>query len=303
MKKYIASGFCILAATLWGFSFSMQKSASAGLSAFTVGAVSKFFAAVFLFILVLVFDRVKPPETRRLHKQFFTKYEIIGGIACGVVQTIATAFQQTGMESGTDAGKAAFITALYVVIVPIISSLFGKRSKLNVWISVLIAAFGFYLLCIGEDFTLMPSDTLVLLCAFMFALHIIVIDKFSPTTDGIRLSCVQFISGFILNTVFALMFEMPVSTDFLISALPALLYLGIFSSGMGYTLQILAQKDLDPAVASILLSLESVFGVVGGAILLGEVMELREYLGCIIVFAAVILSQLDFKSVKLKKSK
>ncbi len=303
MKKYIASGFCILAATLWGFSFSMQKSASAGLSAFTVGAVSKFFAAVFLFILVLIFDRMKPPETRRCRKQFFTKYEIIGGIACGVVQTIATAFQQTGMESGTDAGKAAFITALYVVIVPIISSLFGKRSKLNVWISVLIAAFGFYLLCIGEDFTLMPSDVLVLLCAFMFALHIIVIDKFSPTTDGIRLSCVQFISGFILNTVFALMFEMPVSTDFLISVLPALLYLGIFSSGMGYTLQILAQKDLDPAVASILLSLESVFGVVGGAILLGEVMELREYLGCIIVFAAVILSQLDFKSVKLKKSK
>ncbi len=298
LKKYIPPLFCILAALVWGFSFSAQKTASADVAAFTVGAVSKLFAAIFLLILILILDRSKPIEKRREKGKFFTKTELIGGFACGAVQTAASAFQQTGIGDGTDAGKAAFITALYVVIVPMIGSLFGKRTKLNVWLSVIIAAIGFYLLCIGDSFKILPSDGLILICAFLFAMHIIVIDRFSPKTDGVRLSCVQFITGFLLNTLFLFIFEMPVSVEALTLALPALFYLGVFSSGMGYTLQIVAQKNMDPAVASILLSLESVFGVIGGALLLGEVMELREYLGCIIVFAAVILSQLNFKKQK-----
>ncbi len=300
MKKYIPPLFCILAALLWGFSFTAQKTASAGLNVFTVGAVSKIFAAGFLFCLIPVLDKLKAHSGAPRKGSFFTRTEIIGGIACGAVQTAASAFQQAGLEAGCDAGKTAFITALYVVLVPIIAAFLGRSAKINVWISVIIAALGFYLLCISDDFSIAPADCLVLACAIMFAVHITVIGRFSPGCDGVRMSCVQFIVGFILNTLLALIFELPLNAGALTDALPALLYLGVFSSGMGYTLQIVAQKDMDTSVAGILFSLEAVFGAIGGALLLGEVMSPREYIGSIIVFMAVILSQLDFTAIKSK---
>ncbi len=303
MKNYIPSFLCILAALLWGFSFSAQKTASAGVDPFTVGAVGKFFAATFLLCLIPLLDRIKKQNGSPKREKFFNKTEIIGGAICGIVQSTASAFQQAGIQGGTDAGKSAFITALYVVIIPIIASILGKRSRLNVWISVAIAAVGFYFLCIDENFNITPSDILVLACAFMFAIHIIVIDRFSPQCDGVRMSCVQFIAGFFFNAVLALIFELPISGTAFVAALPALIYLGVFSSGMGYTLQIVAQKDVDPTIAGILFSLEAVFGVIGSAILLGEIMSPREYLGCAIVFTAVILSQLDFAAIKAKISK
>ncbi|MBP3583069.1 MAG: DMT family transporter, partial [Clostridia bacterium] len=197
--------------------------------------------------------------------------------------------------------KAAFITALYVVMVPIISQLLKKTAPINVYISVAIAVVGFYFLCIKDDLTLELSDTLVLICALIFALHIIVIDIFSPRCDGVRMSCVQFAVAFVLNGVLMLVFDMPLDLRAIGSALPALLYLGICSSGIAYTLQIVGQRDANPAVASIILSLESVFGVIGGAIVFGEVLSLREYVGCAIVFLAVILSQLDLKVGKKPK--
>lgn len=295
MKKYIPTILCLIAAMIWGFAFTAQK-AAATLSAFTVGASRNLFATVFLLSIIPLFDKMnKKLGNERKYKQLFTKTELIGGTVCGIILTAASAFQQTGIGDGTDAGKAAFITALYVVLVPMISLLFGKKTPINVWLSVGIAAVGFYLLCIKGDFTVEPSDALVLICALIFAGHIIAIDRFSPRCDGVRMSCVQFFVSFVLNLIMALILEMPISFGAIGSALPSLLFLGIGSSGIAYTLQILAQKDGDPTVVSVVMSLESVFGVLGGVIFLGESMSPKEYIGCVIVFAAVILSQIEFK--------
>ena len=301
MKKIIAPILCLIAAMIWGFAFTAQKDAAI-LPAFTVGAARNIFATVFLLILIPILDKLGfNKELNSKRKSFFSKQELIGGVICGVILTSASAFQQIGLGDGTDAGKAAFITALYVVLVPIISAFTGKRTPLHVWISVGIAAVGFYFLCIKGDFTITPSDLLVLVCSIIFALHIIAIDYFIPHSDGVRMSCVQFFTAFVLNLILALIFELPIDFSAALSALPALLFLGIGSSGIAYTLQIVAQRDINPTVASIIFSLESVFGVVGGALVLGETMTLREYIGCIIVLFAVILSQLDFKQIIKKK--
>lgn len=301
MKKIIAPILCLIAAMIWGFAFTAQKDAAI-LPAFTVGAARNIFATVFLLILIPILDKLGfNKEINSKRKSFFSKHELVGGIICGVILTSASAFQQIGLGDGTDAGKAAFITALYVVLVPIISAFMGKRTPLHVWISVGIAAVGFYFLCIKGDFTVTPSDLLVLVCSIIFALHIIAIDHFIPYSDGVRMSCIQFLTAFVLNLILAFIFEMPLDFSAALSALPALLFLGIGSSGIAYTLQIVAQKDINPTVASIIFSLESVFGVIGGALFLGETMSLREYAGCVIVLFAVILSQLDFKQIIKKK--
>jgi len=286
---------------IWGFAFTAQKNAAI-LPAFTVGAARNIFATLFLLILIPILDKLGfNKELNSKRKSFFSKQELIGGIICGFILTSASAFQQIGLGDGTDAGKAAFITALYVVLVPIISAFIGKRTPLHVWISVGVAAVGFYFLCIKGDFSITPSDLLVLVCSIIFALHIIAIDHFIPYSDGVRMSCVQFLTAFVLNLILALIFELPIDFSAALSALPALMFLGIGSSGIAYTLQIVAQRDINPTVASIIFSLESVFGVVGGALVLGETMTLREYIGCIIVLFAVILSQLDFKQIIKKK--
>ena len=288
---------------IWGFAFTAQKAASE-LSAFTVGGVRNVFATLFLLSVIPLFDKMRAKASGEPKRKIpLTKDEFCGGVVCGVILTLASAFQQTGLQDGTDAGKAAFITALYVVLVPIISLTLGKKTAVSVWISVCIAAVGFYFLCIKGDFTLTPSDALVLICALIFALHIIAIDHFSPSSDGIRLSCVQFFVSFVLNSILALIFELPINLSALEGALPSLLYLGVCSSGIAYTLQILAQKDINPAACSVILSLESVFGVIGGALFIGERMTGREYLGCAIVFFAVILSQIDFSALKAYFSK
>ena len=228
----------------------------------------------------------------------FTRSEIVGGIIAGVFMTFATALQQNGIGDGTDAGKAGFITALYVVIVPIYALFFGKKSPLSVWISVGIAVVGFYLLSVKSDFTVVSSDILILLCAFIFAGQIMAIDIFSERCEGIRLSLIQFLTGFILNLIFALIIESPIDLALVGENILSLLYLGVFSSGIAYTLQVIGQKNLNPGVASILLSLESVFGAIGGALIFGETMTPREIIGSLIVFSAVILSQLDLKKEK-----
>ena len=294
MKKYISSLLLLITALLWGLAFTAQKYA-AEVPAFTVGATRNLVATAFLLAIITPFDKLRKNGRAILvnRKPDFTRAELIGGTVCGVILTFASAFQQVGIGSGTDAGKAAFITALYVAIVPILALFGGRRAPLRVWIGVCIAVVGFYLLCINESFSIDPADALVLVCAFIFAGHITAVDHFSPKCDGVRLAVVQFGVCFLLNTVLALIFEAPIRFDLVISALPSLLYLGICSSGIAYTLQILGQKDANPAVAGIIMSLESVFGVLGAAILAGEILKPREYIGCAIVFVAVILSEFD----------
>lgn len=225
----------------------------------------------------------------------FTRAEIIGGAISGFFMTFATALQQNGIGEGTDAGKAGFITALYVVIVPIYALLFGKKSPPKVWVSIGIAVIGFYLLSVKNGFSIELSDLLILLCAFIFAAQIMAVDIFSPRCDGVRLSIIQFATGFVLNAIFALILEGPIDFSGIGDNILSLLYLGVFSSGIAYTLQVIGQRNLNPGVASILLSLESVFGAIGGAIIFSETMEPREIIGCVIVFSAVVLSQIDIK--------
>jgi drug/metabolite transporter (DMT)-like permease len=215
---------------------------------------------------------------------------IIGGICCGTVLCIASSFQQAGLGE-TDAGKASFITALYIVLVPLLGVFFRRRTGITTAISVAIAVAGMYLLCIGEGFSIQRSDLLVLICALCFALHILVIDYFAPSTDGIALSLVQFIVCGIESGILMIIFERP-SLDGIIASLGGILYVGIFSSGVAYTLQIVGQKYAEPTVASIVMSLESVFGALAGALILFEFPSLPELAGCALMFTATLISQL-----------
>lgn len=298
MKKYISPILLLIAAIIWGFAFSAQKSA-ADVPPFTIGAIRSCFATIFLFILIPVLDKTKKSGIKLIskHKLDFTKYELVGGALAGTVLTMASVLQQMGIGGGTDAGKASFITALYVVTVPICGLFIKRRAPINVWCGVAISVVGFYFLCIDGDFSIAPSDLLVLLCALVFALHILTVDHFSEKADGVRMSCIQFAAATALNLIMALIIEPPIDLCLVLENVLPLIYLGVGSSGIAYTLQIVGQKGVNPALASLILSLESVFGVIGSSILLGERMEAREYIGCAIVFAAIVLAELDFKSL------
>ena len=255
--------------------------------------------------VVMAFDKLLGTGRRLFSKKGIdlTKNEIIGGVVIGVVLVVASAFQQLGINAGTDGGKAAFITALYVVLVPVYALALKKKASLNVWISIAIAVVGFYLLCIEDNFSIAPSDLLVVACSMIFPIHILTIDHFSPKCDGIRMSMVQFFTAAILNLVIALIAESPSELSEIAPNLLPVLFLGIGSSGIAYTLQILGQKGVNPAAASIILSLESLFGIIGTALFLGKTLSNREYIGCAVVLTAVILSQIDFKAIKSKVKK
>ncbi len=305
MKNKIAYLLFLIATIIWGFAFIAQKQASV-IPAFTVGAARSLFASLFLFVVIQLIDRLTKNGRGLAAKRGmldFNKRELIGGLILGVILTVATAFQQYGLSEGTDAGKAAFITALYVVFVPIMSTLLGKKPSLPSIISIPIAIAGFYFLCIKSGSTMEISDALVLVCAIIFAVHIISVDRLSPECDGVRMSFIQFSVAFALNTLLALIVEGGVDIVGSVGVLPSLLFLGICSSGIAYTLQIVGQKEADPTVASMILSLESVFGVIGGAIFLGERMDAREYIGCAMVFIAVLLAQVDPAELKERINK
>lgn len=225
---------------------------------------------------------------------------IIGGVCCGIVLFVASSLQQFGV-SYTTAGKAGFITTLYVVLVPIFSLVIGKRVRPIMWLCVLMGAAGLYLLCMTDSsFKLQLGDMLVLLCAFGFTVHIMIVDYFAPRLDGVKLSCIQFLVSGALGMICMFIFEEPEPAAILDCWLP-ILYAGVLSSGVGYTLQVVAQKDAEPTIASLLMSLESVFAVIAGAIILHESMSGRELLGCVVIFAAVIIAQLPSKEEREQK--
>ncbi len=304
MKRYFSSFLMLIAAAIWGFAFVAQKKAE-DVPAFTLVFARSLLGTVFLFFLIMLLDRVLKTGRRLVSKKGldFTKSEIIGGTCCGLVLSVASVLQQSGMNNGTDAGKSAFITALYVVLVPVFGLVLKKRAPINAWLSVGIAVVGFYLLCITDGFSLEFSDALVLMCAVVFAVHILVIDRFSPKCDGVRMSCIQFAVVTVVTLVFSLILESPMKVDAVGAAIWPIVMLGIGSSGIAYTLQIVAQRNVNPAVASVIMSLESVFGFLGGVMILGETMSTRQYIGCAIVFAAVLLSQLDFSELGKKGAK
>ena len=290
----------LLAAVIWGCSFVTQSLSAGKIGPFSFGMLRMIPASIFLFVLVCISRRLHPREkyTREQKKTL-----LIGGIACGVMLTAAINLQQYGMKE-TSAGKAGFITALYIVLVPVFGLFIGKKPGKRVWLYVALAVAGLYFLCFtgGEGFTLEGGDFYVFLCAIAFTFHIMVVDHFGEKVDSIELSCIQFITVCILSGIGALIAGEQTTLTEVKECLPYILYVGIFTSGVGYTLQIIAQKDGDPTVVSLLLSLESFFAVVCGAIVLHERMSLREYFGCALMLAAVILSQLPGKSAKAVES-
>lgn len=296
-NKYISMLLLLIAAILWGFAFVAQG-LLATVPPITVGMVRWFIGAVFLLFVIMIFDKKNKNGRKLISKKGldFTKSEVIGGLITGIFVSIASIFQQMGISEGTSEGKTAFITTLYVVLVPIYALFLKKKAKINVWISVFVAIIGFYFLCIkegGEGIVL--SDFWVIVSALIYPVQILAIDHFAPKCDCIRMSCLQFFFAFIISGVLALSLESPVDWKLLSNNILPFLYLGIFSSGIAYTLQMVGQRNVNPAVASLILSLESVFALLGGIILSHNSMTLREYIGAGMIFLAVVLSQFEFK--------
>ena len=212
-------------------------------------------------------------------------------MCCGLALGVASCLQQVGIKY-TTVGKAGFITAMYIVIVPILGLFLGKKVGVKLWLSVIIAIAGLYLLCMSGSLTLQKGDLLVILCAFAFSVHIMVIDHFSPLTDGVKMSCIQFFVAGLVSLIPMFIAEgAPASGDLLRSWMPVL-YCGVLSSGVAYTLQIIGQRGVNPTIASLVLSLESVISVLAGWAILHQTMSVREILGCVLMFAAIILAQL-----------
>lgn len=283
----------LLTSFIWGSSFVAQSLGAGKVGGFTFTAARSIPAVLVLGAIVLILRHVRHEERYTAQQR---KELLEGGIVCGIFLTLGTNLQQIGIAD-TTAGKAGFITALYIVLVPIAGIFLGKKASGRLLICVLIAVTGLYFLCFkgGEGaMSFGRGDFLVFLCAFAFTGHILVVDHYVQKVDGIALSCVQFAVVTVISAVCAAVFE---TVDFaaLRECTLYILYIGILSSAGGYTLQILAQKDGDPAVVSLLLSLESFFAVVCGAIILHERMSAREYLGCALMLTAVIVSQLPEK--------
>lgn len=213
-----------------------------------------------------------------------------GGICCGLAICFASLSQQIGIMY-TTVGKAGFITTLYIIIVPVLGLFLHRKVEGKVWKAALVAAAGMYLLCINESFSIGKGDALVCLCAVIFSIHILVIDHFSPKTDGVALSCIQFYTAGLICILGAFLLEEP-SWNQIFSGIVPLLYAGVMSCGVAYTLQIIGQKNLDPTVASLILSLESAVSVLAGWFILGQALTVKELFGCALVFAAVIWVQM-----------
>ena len=287
-KKMKANLLLFIAAFIWGTAFVAQKSGGA-IGSFTFNGIRTFIGGLVLLPLVI-----------RNHKDkslpLFTKEELTGGIVCGFFLFVAASLQQFGLAY-TTAGKAAFITTLYVVFCPILSLIVHKKkTRPLVWLCVVLDVIGLYLLCMTDaSFSIQIGDTLVILCAVAFAGQMVAVDNFIDRIDGIKLSCIQFLFSGLLGIICMFIFEGPVSISNIMTAWFPILYAGVISCGIAYTFQVLGQKEATPTIAALILCLESVFGVLAGAVILGETMTMREIFGCIIMFAAVVISNLPEK--------
>ena len=299
-KKMKSNILLLLTAFIWGSAFVAQKSGMDYIEPFTYNGIRTFIGGLVLIPVIIFFAKKNNKQSGKNEKAFDferDKIAVIGGMF-GLALFVASSLQQFGV-SYTTAGKAGFITTLYVVFVPIISLVLRKRVRPIMWLCVVLGAVGLYLLCMTDaSFTLQFGDMLVLLCAIAFAVHIMVIDHFSPKADGVKISCVQFLVSGALGIICMFIFETPDMGNIIACWLP-ILYAGVLSCGVAYTLQVVAQADADPTAASLILCLESVFAVISGAILLHESMSPRELMGCAVIFVAVIISNLPEKKVKL----
>lgn len=299
MKKGNLRSFALLLLTacIWGVAFVAQSVGMEYVGPFTFNFVRSILGGLVLIPCIFFLNRGEKAKTAAKQSEEEKKAQrktlLTGGICCGVALCLASNFQQIGIQY-TTVGKAGFITACYIVIVPVIGIFLKKKCSPMIWLSVLLALIGLYLLCMTGKLSVGRGDILVFICAILFSIHILIVDYFSPKVDGVKMSCIQFLVCGLLSGVVMLFTEQPqLSAVFL--AWKPIAYAGIMSCGVGYTLQIVGQKGTDPTIASLILSLESCISVLAGWLLLGQTLSMREGIGCVAMFAAIILAQLPAK--------
>lgn len=293
MNKFVMrqSLLLLLTATIWGVAFVAQSVGMDYIGPFTFNVVRNVIGGLVLIPCIAVFHRTGAKEEDARKTPGSRKNLLLGGICCGVMLFVAGNLQQIGIQY-TTVGKAGFITAMYIVLVPILSIFLGKKAGIKIWAAVALAVAGLYILCMTDgSFSLQKGDLFVLLSAFAFSAHILVIDHFAPLADGVKMSCIQFFVCALLSAVCMWLFEKPDMGAVLQAWIPVL-YAGVFSCGVAYTLQIVGQRGMNPTVASLILSLESVISLIAGWVILGQALSVRELSGCVLMFAAIILAQL-----------
>ncbi len=283
----LKNGFLLfMAAFIWGIAFVAQSVGMDYVGPFTFNGIRSLIGSFVLFLFLQI-RRIGSKKKEQGTED--KKTLILGGVVCGIFLTIASTLQQIGIMY-TTVGKAGFITALYIIFVPILQMFSGKKVGMKIWLSVALGALGLYLLCMKESFILQKGDFLVILCAIVFAFHILVIDYFSPKVDGVKLSCMQFLVCGIVCCV-VMVFTEKIDINAMIQGAVPILYAGIFSCGVAYTVQIVGQKNMNPTIASLILSLESVVSAIAGFLILKQSLTVRETAGCVLMFAAIILAQ------------
>ena len=300
--------FLLLTAMIWGAAFVAQSVSMDYIGPFTFICLRSVIGGLFLIPVIIVLDGIRKKsqnesanavsaenilhiETEEKQRLSWKNKQLIeGGIVCGIFLFFANCFQQTGIQY-TTVGKAGFITTFYIIIVPLIGLFFKKYCGILTWIGVVIALAGLYFLCITQKLTIQRGDALILCCSVLYAGQILAIDHYNPFVDGVKMSCIQFLTGGVLGAVFMFLFENP-SLALILSAAGPILYTGIMSTGVGYTLQIVGQKGLNPTVAALILSLESVFSALSGYVFLHQVLTTKELIGCALMFIAIVLAQL-----------
>ncbi len=310
-RGQLGGSLCLfLTACIWGTAFVAQSVGTEYVGAFTFNMSRSVLAGLVLLPVIAISGRMKKnrgfsggngtetagaggniaEKTAGKDEKSEKKQLIAGGILCGIALCVASNLQQIGIAY-TTVGKAGFITAMYIILVPVFSVFLHKKAGMKLWISVVIAVAGLYLLCMTEGFSVAKGDLIVFLCAVAFSVHILAVSYFAPRVDGIKMSCIQFWTAAVISAAGMLIFEQPDPQALLDAWLPVC-YAGVLSSGVGYTLQIVGQKDVNPTLASLIMSLESVISVIAGWVLLHQTMGAREIAGCVLMFAAIILAQL-----------
>lgn len=303
VKSLAASLLLVLASFIWGTAFVAQSKGLEQIGNFTFQAYRSYLAVIVLLpvsIYIYKKDIKKNTSVQPESTKFFSKQLVLGGILCGAAVCFATIAQQYGIIlSGV--GKSGFLTTLYILIVPLLGLFFKQKVKPVLWVCIAMALCGMYFLCVSESGGVSAGDLLLVLCAFFLAVQIIIIDRFVAKVEPVRLSLVQFAVSAIISTVCMFIFEDP-SVDALKNAWFSVFYAGVLSSGIAFTLQIVAQKDLNPTVASLIMSLEAVFAAIAGAVF-GERLSANEIFGCVLVFVSIILAQLPLENVFCGKNR
>ena len=286
----IGNSLLFIAALIWGCAFVAQSMGMEFMGPFTFQAVRSFVGVAVLVPAIALRNAWNRRRDNYVRPSRANKKDLLlGGLACGTLLTIAANLQQFALQY-TTAGKAGFLTALYILLVPVVGMFAGRKPSPLIWLCILFAAFGLWLLSVKDGFSIAMPDLLLILCALVFTGHILLVDHFSPKVSGLQLSSLQFLVAGVLSSILMLAFEQP-KWQGIVSGWAPILYAGALSSGVAYTLQILGQRRTSPTIASLIMSLESVFALLAGMLILGEQPSLRELAGCAIMMAAIILAQ------------